>query len=365
MKKILFTTILVFLLSFQIFPQRIKDIAYIKGTGSEQIIGYGLVVGLAGTGDTYRSAFTVQSVSSMLKRFGITVPQTDLRIRNAAAVMVTSKMSNQLKEAAEFDVTVSSMGDATSLQGGTLLMTPLSGMDGKVYGFAQGPISVGGYDISTSSGNRAAKNHATAGRIPRGGVLEIPIENDGISNQEISVILKDPDFTTSNNIANAINAKTGSEIAKAVDGSEITVNVPADRQNKLMAFISELELTEVQSDVIARVVVNEKTGTIVAGSSVKIKPVTISHGNLSIDISSYPIVSQPEAFSKGSTVVFNNLVPTVESEDTTTAVAIQGASTVQEVASALNSLKVSPRDIIAIFQALKESGALIADLVII
>lgn len=365
MKNIFYSLLIIFLVSSQVFPQRIKDIAYIKGTGSEQIIGYGLVVGLAGTGDTYRSAFTVQSVSSMLKRFGITVPQTDMRIRNVAAVMVTSKLNNQLKQAAEFDVNVSSMGDATSLQGGTLLMTPLSGLDGKVCGFAQGQISVGGYDISTPSGGRTAKNHATAGRIPQGGVLETPIANDPIPSQVLNVILRDPDFTTSNNIANAINAKAGSEIAKASDAGEIIVNVPADRQNNLMAFISELEGVEVQSDVIARVVLNEKTGTIVAGTNVKIKPVTISHGNLSIDITSYPIISQPEAFSKGSTVVFNNLVPTVESDETSTAIAIQGAATVQEVAGALNSLKVSPRDIIAIFQALKEAGALVAELVII
>ncbi len=365
MKKIFLIITLISIFAFEVQAQRIKDIAYFKGTGNEQIIGYGLVVGLSGTGDTYRSLFTVQSVSSMLKRFGVTVPQTDLRIRNVAAVMVTAKLNNQLKSGAEFDINVASMGDASSLQGGTLLMTPLSGLDGQVYGFAQGPISVGGYDISTESGSRVARNHATAGRIPRGGVLDKQVSSNGFNGQAITVLLKDPDFTTSNNVAQAINGRFGGDVAKANDASEIVVNVPAEKQNNLMGFFAELEGIEVQSDVVAKVVLNEKTGTVVAGTNVKILPATISHGNLNIDIRSYPIISQPNAFSNGNTVVFNNQVPFVESDPESNAIAIQGAATVQEVAAALNSLKVSPRDIIAIFQALKESGSLVAELVII
>lgn len=365
MKKCFTSVLLLLLLSSHMLGQRIKDVAYFKGTGSEQILGYGLVIGLAGTGDTYRSAFTVQSVSSMLKRFGITVPQSDLRTRNVAAVMVTTKLNASLKQGAEFDVNVASLGDASSLQGGILLMTPLSGIDGQVYGFAQGPISVGGYDINTPSGGRVAKNHTLAGRIPAGGILQKAVSVNTLQNQNISIVLRSPDFTTSNNIATAINAKTGSEIAKAIDASEITVAVPSDRQANLMAFLSELEGITVQSDAIAKVVLNERTGTVVAGSNVKILPVTISHGSLNINVRSYPVVSQPGAFSNGSTVFFNNLVPTVPQEDSTRAVAIQGAATVQEVAAALNSLKVAPRDIIGIFQALKESGALVAELVIL
>lgn len=343
--------------------QRIKDIAYFKGTGSEQILGYGLVVGLPGSGDTYRSAFTIQSVSSMLKRFGITVPQTDMKTRNVAAVMVTAKLNSGLKEKAEFDVTVASMGDATSLQGGVLLMTPLSALDGNVYAFAQGPISVGGYDINTPSGGRISKNHTLTGRIPRGGILERAVSINQGSTQTVSIMLRDPDFTTSNNIAAAINGKSGSDIAKALDAAEITVQVPTDKQGNMASFLAELESIQVQSDVTAKVVLNERTGTVVAGSNVKILPVTISHGNLSINIRSYPVVSQPNSFSNGSTIFFNNLVP-YQQEDSTKAVALSGAATVQEVAAALNSLKVAPRDIIAIFQALKEAGALVAELVI-
>jgi flagellar P-ring protein FlgI len=363
MKKIIIALLVIFSL-VPVFGQRIKDIAYFTGENSEQIIGYGLVVGLAGTGDTQRSSFTIQSVTSMLKRFGITVPQTDLRIRNVAAAMVTTTLNPYLKPGATFDVTVSSMGDASSLLGGTLIMTPLSGMDGKVYGYAQGSVSVGGYDFRTSTGSRIARNHSLAGRVPRGGILKLPLEEESLSNTDISLFVKDPDMTTSNNITNTINAKFGDNTAISVDAGEVKIKVPADRQTNIVSFISDVETLPVQVDNIAKVVLNERTGTVVAGSNVIIRPVTISHGSLNITIKSYPIISQPGAFSGGTTEVYNNLVP-IATQDSTSAIAIEGASNVQEVAAALNSLKVSPKDIIAIFQALKEAGALIGELVII
>jgi flagellar P-ring protein precursor FlgI len=363
MKK-LFIIILISLLSSQLFSQRIKDIAYLTGENSEQIIGYGLIVGLAGTGDSQRSSFTIQSVTSMLKRFGITVPQTNLRTKNVAAVMVTASLNPYLKEGANFDVNVSSLGDASSLLGGTLLMTPLSGMDGQVYGFAQGSISVGGYDIKTSSGGRVARNHSLAGRVPRGGVLKITPPGSTLSSQEVALFLNAPDMTTANNISNVVNNQFGESTALAVDAGEVKIVVPADRQENIVGFISELESLPVEVDYAAKVILNERTGTVVAGSSVRIQPVTISHGNLNITIKSFPIISQPNAFSGGRTEVFNNLVPYV-SQDSSNVIAIQGASNVQEVAAALNSLKVSPKDIIAVFQALKESGALIAEVIII
>ncbi|MFZ0452495.1 MAG: flagellar basal body P-ring protein FlgI [Ignavibacteriaceae bacterium] len=363
MKKITTLLIIIFI-SYNLFAQRIKDIAYITGENSQQVIGYGLLVGLAGTGDTQRSLFTVQSITSMLKRFGITVPQTNLRTKNVAAVMVTSTLNPYLKQGANFDVTVSSLGDATSLLGGTLLMTPLSSMDGKVLGFAQGSISTGGYDIRTTIGSRVARNHSLAGRVPRGGILKVPVDARDLSNKEISLYLRDPDMTTSSNVSTAINTKFGENTSQAVDAGEIKVTVPADRQNDLVGFISELELLSVQVDYPAKVVLNERTGTIVAGNNVRIQPATISHGNLNITIESYPIISQPNPFSNGTTTVVNNLVPYVV-QDSTNTIAIKGASNVQEVAAALNSLKVSPQDIISIFQALKEAGALIAEILII
>ncbi len=363
MKKIFPLIIFLFIYSNS-FAQRIKDISYITGENAQQVIGYGLLVGLAGSGDSQRSLFTVQSVTSMLKRFGITVPQTDLRTKNVAAVIVTSTLNPYLKQGANFDVTVSSLGDATSLMGGTLLMTPLSTVDGKVMGFAQGSISTGGYDIRTTIGSRIAKNHSLAGRVPRGGILKVPVDLNGISSKEISLFLRDPDMTTSDNVSKAINTKFGQNTSIAVDAGEIKINVPADKQNDIVNFISELELLPVQVDYPAKVVLNERTGTVVAGNNVKIQPATISHGNLNITIESYPIVSQPNPFSNGTTTVVNNLVPYVV-QDSTNTVAIKGASNVQEVAAALNSLKVAPQDIISIFQALKEAGALIAEIIII
>lgn len=364
MKKLLLFSLVVLLFSGSL-AQRIKDITYFRGLNAEQMIGYGLVVGLAGTGDSYRSSFTVQSVTSMLKRFGITVPEdVNLRTKNIAAVMVTARVNNLQKYGSEFDVVVSSLGDATSLMGGTLLLTPLSVKDGNVAALAQGPISIGGFDINTGSGGRVAKNHALSGRIPNGGIMQTEFDGNNPVGNMINVLLKSPDFTTANNISNAVNQKFGSDVAIAVDASEVQVNVPASFQNNLTSFLAELEAIQVQSDVAARVVLNERTGTVVAGSAVKILPATISHGNLSIEIRSYPVISQPGAFSQGTTALFNNQVPYVNT-DQSNVVSIQGANNVQEVAAALNSLKVSPRDIIAIFQALKEAGALQAELIII
>ncbi len=354
---------LIILISNILFAQRIKDIAYFKGVNSEQLIGYGLVVGLSGTGDSYRSTFTVQSVTSMLKRFGITVPETNLRTRNVAAVMVTTKVSNLAKAGSEFDISVSSLGDAKSLLGGTLLMTPLSKSNGEVFGIGQGAVSIGGYDVNTSSGGRVAKNHALSGRIPNGGILEKSMLEEGFVPEELSVVLKEPDFTTSNEIADSINASFGSNIATLVDAAEISISMPAG-ESSLTKFLARIESIEVNKDVIAKVVLNERTGTVVAGSNVKISPVTISHGSLNITIKSFPIISQPSPFSQGRTTVFNNQVPEIKEEDQVSTYSIEGASNAQEVAAALNSLKVSPRDIIAIFQALKEAGALTAELVI-
>lgn len=364
MKNLIKISLVIILIANLNYAQRIKDIAYVAGDDAEQIIGYGIVVGLAGTGDSHRAQFTIQSITSMLKRFGITVPQTDIKTKNVAAVMVTATLNSYLKPGAKFDVTVSSLGDAVSLLGGTLLMTPMSGMSGRVYGYAQGPMSVGGFDFNTPTGNRVGKNHTSAGRVPQGGILKETLPSITQNNEEINLFLKAPDLTTSNNVANAINSKFGGNVANAVDASEIRITVPTANQNNIVNFLAELEGLTVETDYLAKVVLNEKTGTVVAGSSVVIKAVTISHGSLNIAIRSNPIISQPGAFSRGTTEVFNNLIP-YATQDSSRAIAIEGASNVQEVAAALNSLKVSPKDIIAIFQALKEAGALIAELVII
>jgi len=361
MKKLIL--IILILCGTNLFAQRLKDITFLSDKNSQQLIGYGLVVGLAGTGDTYRTKFTVQSISSMLKRFGITVPQKDMRTRNVAAVMVTATLNPFLKPGSKFSVNVSSMGDASSLLGGILLLTPLSGITGKVYGFSQGPVTIGGYDFRTASGGRVSKNHALAGRVANGGVLKSKLNVKNINKQELTFTLNSPDITTAANISTAINAKIGSKAAKTVDASQVKIKVPTDKQNDIYGFIAELEALNIQTDSDAKVVLNERTGTIVAGKNVIIKPCTITYGSINIVVRSYPIISQPGPFSQGKTTVFNNLVPKVKAGMATT-VPISKTTNVQQIASALNSLKVTPKIMIAIFQALKEADALVGKLVI-
>jgi flagellar P-ring protein FlgI len=345
---------------------RIKDIATVQGVRNQQLIGYGLMVGLNGTGDTQRSTFTLQSVASMLKRFGITVPQSDLRLRNVAAVMVTATVPGFTREGGSVDVIVSSMGDATSLQGGTLLMTPLSsGIDGPVYAMAQGPLSVGGMSVR-ANGNEVRRNHTAAGRIPGGAIMERVLSSTFMQDSTIGVVLMQSDFTTATRIAEAVNAKIGERVAVAVDASSINIRVPQTfrTDGRVVEFISLIELLEVTPDVTAKVIINERTGTIVVGGAVTILAAAISHGGLNIEIESVPMISQPGPFSQGQTVS-SQLTAVYAGEDSSTVMAFDGAATVQDVAKTLNALKVTPRDIIAIFQALKRSGALNAELVII
>lgn len=344
---------------------RVKDMAYVQGVRNQQLIGYGLVVGLNGTGDTHRSTFTVQSVSSMLKKFGITVSQDELRLRNAAAVMVTASVPNFAKEGGVFDVVVSSIGDATGLQGGTLLMTPLSGTDGSVYAIAQGPISTGGMSVR-QGGSEIRRNHTAAGRIPSGAIMERSFVNNVPRDSSIIIFLTQADFTSALRIAEAVNKHFAINLAVARDASTVSIKIPADKRQdeNIVEFISAIELLEVTPDVSAKVVINERTGTVVIGERVTITPVAITHGQLNIEIQSVPVISQPQPFSKGETVV-TQLTTLSAQADSSQVIAIDGAATVQDVAKSLNTLKVMPRDIIAIFQALKEAGALKAELIII
>jgi len=345
---------------------RVKDIAYVQGVKGSQLIGYGIVTGLNGTGDTQRSTFTLQSISSMLRRFGITVPQDELRLRNVAAVMVTSTVPAFSKNGGTVDVIVSSMGDATSIQGGTLLLTPLSAIAGVVYAMAQGPISVGGFSAS-GGGSEIRRSHTASGRIPSGAIIEQEIPTTfHTSDWKVDIVLFQPDFTTAQRIVDSVNTKFGTEIASARDASSITLSVPSDFQNegKIVQFVSQIESYEVVPDVAAKVVINERTGTVVVGSTVTILPVAISHGGITIEIQSVPVISQPGPFSRGQTVE-SQVTGITANEDTSTVRALAGSATVQDVAQALNSLHVKPRDIIAIFQALKEAGALKAELIII
>jgi flagellar P-ring protein precursor FlgI len=360
-------TIVFLVLSISIaFADRIKDIATIEGGSGIQVIGYGLVTGLNNTGDSPRSSFTIQSVLNMLKRFGITPQQSIFlqRTQNVAAVMVTATIPAFARAGTKVDVTVSSIGDARSLQGGTLLMTPMVANDGVVYGMAQGPLSVGGYDVS-SLGSRSGKNLTNTGRVPGGLVLERNVAGSIAANAEVRVILNHPDYTTATRIASAINAIDKlRNSAEAVDPATVVVRFPqGTTQAQAIEYIALIESAEVAVDAAGKVVINERTGTVVVGGNVRLLPAVVAHGGLEIEIQQINTVVQPAPFTIGTTQRVSNAFIRTQ-EQTNQAVALPATATVQELANALNSLKVSPRDLVAIFQALKQAGSLQAELII-
>ncbi len=344
---------------------RIKDIANVVGVSNIQAIGYGLVTGLNNQGDNQNTSFTVQSVSNMLKRFGLTVPQTNPKVRNVAAVMLTANIPAYAKRGSKIDIQVSSIGDARSLQGGILIMSPVSLSDGSIIGMAQGAVSVGGYDFD-ALGSRISKNYVTAGRVPSGLILEKDVDftEDFVNNQIIRIALREPDFTTANNIAGAINgANLG--IAQVIDPGTVEVQLPTNIRNENMQSIANIERLQVQQDSPARVVINERTGTIVVGGNVEVSPSVIGHGNLEVTIQRNVVIPQPAPFVIRPPGPVETATITAEEERNAVApLTIPTGATVQNIVDALNALKVSPRDLISIFQALKQSGALQAELVI-
>lgn len=351
------------LLAADAYAERLKDVASFEGMRENQVIGYGLVVGLDGSGDKGNS--TLQSMANMLQRMGVTVKQTDIKAKNTAAVMVTAALPPFPKPGVRVDALVSTIGDAKNLQGGTLLLTPLKGADNKVYALAQGPVSIGGF-VGGSGGTTVTKNHTTAGRVPQGATVEVEPNFTFGGTAEIRLFLHRPDFSTAADIAHKINMKLNDEQAAAtVDPSTVKIIIPEAYQNKPVEFMAELEAIDVTVDVPTRVVINERTGTIVIGESVRISPVAISHGNLTVEIRTDYKVSQPGAFApeKAETVVVPQTNAAVV-EQKASLVQIAGAS-LGEVVRALNSLGVTPRDLISIVQALKVAGALRAQVEII
>jgi len=348
---------------------RIKDISRVGTDGEMRLIGYGLVVGLDGTGDSKGTEFTVQSVTNMLTRMGITVPQNKVKTKNVAAVIVSAEMPLTARVGTRIDVTVSSLGDAKSLEGGTLLLSPLKGTDNESYATAQGPVSVGGFKATGAGGDQVSKNYTLVGRIPSGAVVDAEAGVGGFESDYVDIMLFHPDYTTASRISEAITAAFGDIDAVALDPAMVRVTLPEEvRQGgRVVDFIAKVETTRVHPDVAAIVVINEKTGTIVAGENVTIGAVAIAHGGLSIEIRSWPVISQPPAFSAkgaGQTVVTEDSNVQAEVEQSRL-VAFEESPSVAEVARALNALGVNPRDIIAIFQALKEAGALRAQIKII
>jgi flagellar P-ring protein precursor FlgI len=340
---------------------RVKDIASIKGVRHNKVIGYGLLVGLNGSGDKNGVEFTSQSLASMLSKMGIAINPDAIRVKNIAAVMVTASLPPFARTGSNMDVLISSVGDATSLEGGTLLMTPLFGTDGEVYAIAQGPISVGGFSAGGGGGTSIQKNHPTVGRIANGATIEKEVGYSISDKSEFQVALSRPDFTTALRAENVINAKFGGGTATAIDPGTLRLSVPEQYAGKVVLFMSELEALEVEPDLRARIILNERTGTVVIGESVRVSTVAVSHGSLSVTINATNQVSQPGAFSGGNTVVIQNR-DVIAFEEPGNLNVLGGFVTIGDLVRGLNAMGVTPRDLIAILQAIKAAGALSAEL---
>lgn len=344
--------------------ERIKDVASFSGIRDNEIMGYGLVVGLNGTGDK-DGTYIFQPFANMLSRMGINVNQADIKgkTKNIAAVIVTAKLPTMVRPGSAVDVQVSSIGDAKSLQGGTLLMAPMKGPDGNVYAVAQGPISIGGFSAG-GGGTSTVKNHPNVGMIPNGAIVEkeVPVQLNRKS--RLDLLLASQDITTSKRIADKINDQFKSDIAKAETPSMVAIDVPQDYLGKVVDFMSRVELLDVAVDLPARVIVNERTGTVVIGENVRISPIALAHGGLTIEIKTEYQVSQPQPFApkKAETVVVPKEQVKAE-EKKGYLMEVQGA-TIGELIKALNALGVTPRDLVAILQAIKAAGSLKAELVL-
>ncbi len=338
---------------------RIKDLADVEGVRSNQLVGLGLVMGLQGTGD--RSAMAVQMIRNMMGQFGITVDDKAVRSRNVAVVTLTAELPAFARPGQNIDVTASAMGDAKSLQGGTLLQTPLKAADGSVYAVAQGPLLVGGF-AAEGAGGGTTKNIVTVGRIPGGAIVERDVPTYFTAGSQINLLLRNPDFTTSERMASTINTAFGS-IASPMDAGRVAVNVPPQYEYSPAAFVAKLETLSLRPDTAARVAVNERTGTVVMGGNVRIGAVAVAHGNLTVRVTESPEVSQPQPFSRGTTSVQPRTDMDVD-EAPGQFIALDATSTVQQLVDALNSVGATPRDVISILQAIKEAGALHGELVV-
>jgi len=381
--------LVLFLFSSPCWGARLKDIASFKGIRNNQLVGYGLVVGLNKTGDdATNSEFTTRTIVNMLQRMGIQISNdriSQLKLKNIAGVMVTATLPPFARNGSRIDVHVSSIGDATSLSGGTLLMTPLKGVDQQVYALAQGPIVVGGFAVSGASGSGVQKNHPTVGIISKGALIEkeIPLSLNG--KKELTLSLFNPDFTTAEKVMEAINQSTGGIHSRCLDSGTILIAVPESHQNRVAEWISSLERLEVVPDAVAKVILNERTGTVVMGENVRISTVAVAHGNLSIQIKEKLNVSQPLPFApeapagtrpgavpprEGTGVVAIPGGATVVTPESSVSVKEEGGSLIivpsgvnlGEIIRALNAIGATPRDLIAILQSIKAAGALQAEL---
>lgn len=370
MKKLFLFMTLIFCISFanttvfaESAPTRIKDIAKVQGVRSNQLIGYGLVVGLPGTGDSDKVKQMITSTVSMLRSFGITINDDDLKSDNVAAVMVTATLPPFVREGDTIDVTISSMGNADSIQGGTLLQTPLRAGNGEVYAVAQGPVSTGGFVAGNGSGNKAQKNFPTVGTTPNGAIVERTVEDDLGEQGQISLSLSSSDFTTASRITNAINSAYGN-IAHAANPGRIDIRIPNYYRSNVVEFVSTIEELPVTPDSVAKIVFNERTGTIVMGGNVTVDECAITQGGLTISVSRDFDISQPAPFSYGTTMITRSEDLEVN-EIPSSSIVMPPTTNISDIVGALNAVGATPRDCISILQAMKAAGAIHAVLEII
>ena len=345
---------------------RVKDLGKLQGWRDNSLVGYGIVAGLAGTGDAPGNRATRQALANVFSQFNLTVPPEQIQSRNTAIVMVSAALPGFAREGDALDITVTSTGDARSLVGGSLLLTPLKGPDGRVHALAQGPLSVGGYRYD-ANGNVVQKNHPTVGSVPGGAIVEVPASAEPPAPQHnLTFVLAEADYTTASRVASAINTQLGQEIAQARDASGIEINVPEASRTQIVSFIARIENVTVQPDRRAKVVINERTGTVVAGGDVSISRVAISHGDLKISIASQNTVSQPNVVgSAGPGVRTAALRNTrLDVEELSGPGYLASETTVSDLVQSLARLKTSTRDVISILRAIKAAGALHAELVV-
>jgi flagellar P-ring protein precursor FlgI len=370
LRKLMALSVLLFGVAMLASPQaraeRIKDLTSVQGVRPNQLIGYGLVVGLDGTGDqTTQTPFTVQSVTAMLAQMGVNLPPgTNLQLKNVAAAMVTASLPAFAQPGQLLDVTVSSMGNAKSLRGGTLLLTPLKGADGQIYAMTQGNVVVAGAGES-AGGSKAQINHLSAGRIPGGATVERTVTSPFLAGDILRLELHDTDFGTAGRVADAVNRRMGAGVAQALDGRVIQVRAP-QAPNDRVAFMAQLQ--DLTVDVVAgaaKVIVNARTGSVVMNQAVTLEPVAVAHGNLSVTVNSTPVISQPQPLSTGGQTVVSEKADIQIKQDGGKMVLLDGGAKLADVVKALNTLGATPQDLLAILQAMKASGALRAELEII
>jgi flagellar P-ring protein precursor FlgI len=341
---------------------RVKDVAEIEGVRGNQLLGYGIVIGLNRTGDrVQQNLYARQTLQNLLQRMGITTTVDSLKPENIATVLITANLPPFSRQGSRIDVTVSSLADAKSLQGGTLILAPLKGVDGQTYAMAQGSVSIGGISAG-DTGNSVEINHPTVGRVPNGASVERTVATTLGANNVLTLVLRQEDFTTASRLSRAVNQKFGSGAARALDGRNVEIKIPAEFHDDTVGFIAELEVLRLQTDVIAKIIINERTGTIIMGRDVRVSSVAISQGGVTVRIGTEYDVSQPGILAKAGETVTTPRVTVEVTERKPASVVLPDGATVDEVVRGLRAVGVSARDIISILQAIKSAGALSADL---